>query len=112
VLFLLDASSGLERRLLGAWIERNRPQDAKRGDCELVAIPPSRRRRRRRLDPKLEGALAGSEDLLLAPLRVAWLPPLRGGERSVRLMDILSFGDPRDPDRLRQSWIRRRDPDR
>jgi glycerol-3-phosphate O-acyltransferase len=27
-------------------------------------------------------------------------------------MDILSFGDPRDPDRLRQSWIRRRDPDR
>jgi len=112
VLFLLDASSGLERRLLEAWVERNRPEELKPSDCELVAIPPSRRRRRRRLDPKLEGALAGSEDLLLAPLRVVWLPALRGGERRVRLRDILSFGDPRDPDRLRQGWIRRRNPDR
>jgi len=112
VLFLLDASSGLEWRLLADWIERNRPEAVNPNTCELVAIPPSRRRRRRRQDSRLESALAGSEDLLLAPLRVVWLPPLRGGERSVRLIDILSFGDPRDPDRLRQAWVRRRDPDR
>ena len=107
--FLLDASSTLERRLLEGWIERHRPGDA--GDVEAVALPPSRRARRR-LDPRLEAALASPEDALLAPLRVIWRPAVRDGVRAVRLRDLLTFGDPRDPSRLRQHWLIRRHPDR
>ena len=109
VLFLLDASSPLERRLLESWIENNRPESLSAGDADLVRLPPSRRRRRRaRIDPYLEVALAEGDDPLLAPLRVAWLAPKQAdGSRSVRLMDVLLGGDPRDPGRLRQRWVLR-----
>ena len=50
VVFLLDASSRLERRLLEGWI-RERCEAAGNGTT-AVAIPPSRLRRRRPLDPR------------------------------------------------------------
>ncbi|MDH3685293.1 MAG: hypothetical protein OEP95_03660, partial [Myxococcales bacterium] len=43
VLFLLDAASGLEERLLRRWIDEQRPAD--QNDADVVAIPASRRRR-------------------------------------------------------------------
>src|SRR5206468_739354 len=46
VVFLLDASSPLERRLLERWIERARPAGTAPAAYDVVAIPPSRRRRR------------------------------------------------------------------
>ncbi|CAG0998946.1 glycerol-3-phosphate O-acyltransferase [Myxococcaceae bacterium] len=108
-IFLLDASSPLERRLLEGWIERQRPAGAT--DVETAEIPPSRRSRRRP-DPRLEAALASPDDALLAPLRVIWRPALRNGVRAVRLRDLLTFGDPRDPGLLRQHWLVRRHADR
>ncbi len=108
VIFLLDATSPLERRLLQAWIERNRPSDLDRSRLDAIPIPATRRRRREPLDPRLEPALATGEDPLLAPLRVAWLPPAEG----VRLRDLLLFGDPRDPGRVRQRLVRLRRPER
>jgi glycerol-3-phosphate O-acyltransferase len=113
IVFLLDASSRLERRLLRHWIERNRPTGGGSSDCEAFLIPPSRRRRRRRgLDPRLDARLAAGDDPLLAPLRVAWLPHKRDGVRAVRPRDLLTLGDPRDPGRLRQYFTLWRDPDR
>jgi hypothetical protein len=92
IAFLLDASSALERRLLTRWIERHCPADVKPGCYEMIAIPASRRRRRKRaLDPHLEDALASDTDSLFAPLRVAWLPPLRDGVRQVRFSDLLPY---------------------
>jgi len=116
LVFLLDVSSGLEQRLLESWIERQRPAGAEATRHEQVRIS-ALQRRRRSLDParlaRLEATLAAAEpDTLLAPLRIAWLPPLRDGVRAVRLTDLLSFSDPRDPGRLRQRWILRRSPDR
>jgi glycerol-3-phosphate O-acyltransferase len=84
VVFLLDAASPLEHRLL------------------------ERLRRRQPLDPRLEPALAAGDDPCLAPLRVAWLPPSDG----VQLRDLLLFGDPRDPGRLRQRLVHLRHPER
>jgi glycerol-3-phosphate O-acyltransferase len=110
IVFLLDASSGLERRLLESWIERNRPEHS-RGDHASFPIPPSRRGRGRALDPRLEATLASPGDPLFAPLRIAWLPPLRDGERTARFSDLVTMGDPRDPNRLRQAWVVRRSPD-
>ncbi|MDH3262183.1 MAG: glycerol-3-phosphate 1-O-acyltransferase [Acidimicrobiia bacterium] len=110
VVFLIDASSNLERRLMEAWIDRNRPPDA---TVDAVCLPASRRRRQGcRIDPGLEARMAKSEDPVLVPLRIAWLAPRRDGTRSVRLADLLKLGDPRDPDLLRQYLILARAPDR
>ncbi len=110
VLFLVDASSPLERRLLEGWIRRNRPESVSDADIDCAPLPPSRRRRRRaKIDRRLAAALAAGADPLLAPLRIAWLAPKRDdGSRSVRLIDVLLGGDPRDPGRLRQRWVLRR----
>ncbi len=110
--FLLDASSGLEARILGAWIDRSRPEDLEPGGPESIRIPASRRRRGRVGLEALDACLATGEDVLLAPVRIAWLPKKRGDKRAARLSDLLRFGDPRDPGRLRQAWILRRHPDR
>jgi len=109
-LLLADASSPLERRILRAWIDRNRPEGDRDGG--LVEIPPTRRPRRRVSLEALEAELDASDDPLLAPLRVAWLPRKRDGVRQVQLSDIPRFGDPRDPGRMRQRWVLFREPDR
>jgi glycerol-3-phosphate O-acyltransferase len=110
--FLLDASSRLELRILEAWIERNRPAEIARDAWDAIRIPPTRRRSRRISLAALEECLASGDDVLLAPLRVAWLARERDGVRAVRLSDVLKFGDPRDPGSLRQAWTLRHDRDR
>src|SRR5690606_23856693 len=105
VVFLIDASSRLEERLLRTWIAENAPPSCPETPCEIIALPPSRRRGRRKLDPRLEACLATDEDPLLVPLRVAWHPPTRDGRRAVLLSDLLTLTDPRDPNRLQQEWI-------
>ena len=106
--FLVDASSRLERNLIEAWIETGRNGTR----CAVVPIPPSRGRRRPPLDDALEAALATDDDPILAPLRVAWFPKTRDGVRTARVSDLWTFGDPRDPGSIRQSWIVRNSPDR
>ena len=108
VVFLLDASGPVERRLLGDWIEANRPAGVN-GEV-TIPIPPSRRRRRGRLDPRLEATLATGDDPLLAPLRVAWFAS-GNPARAARLRDLVTIGDARDPGRLRQAWALRNNPD-
>lgn len=109
-LYLLDASSRFEQRLLERFVREH--EDAAARDDELVPIPPSRRRRRRVALGALEVAIAADGDPELVPLRVVWKAPLRDGERSARLSDLLRLGDPRDPGALRQRAIARRAPDR
>jgi glycerol-3-phosphate O-acyltransferase len=110
--FLADVSSPLERRLIELWIERRRPAELAAAACEVIEIPPTRRRGRPVSLAALDEALAAGDNVLLAPMRVAWLARERGGVRAVRFSDLLRFGDPRDPGRLRQRWILRREPDR
>jgi glycerol-3-phosphate O-acyltransferase len=109
--FLLDASSRLEHRLLEAWIARARPPQAGPADYDVVPVPPTRRRRRASLEP-LEQVLSAGGDPLLVPVRVAWLPRERGGVRAVRLSDLPRLGDPRDPGALRQRFALYRERDR
>jgi glycerol-3-phosphate O-acyltransferase len=110
--FLVDASSRLEERVLRAWIEDARPDGVTPAAYDVVTIPPSRRARAGRVDPRLEATLAMGDDPLLAPLRVAWLPPKENGVRAPRLGSLFSLGDPRDPGRLRQAQVLRRHPER
>jgi glycerol-3-phosphate O-acyltransferase len=110
--FLIDACSPLERKLLEGWIAENAAGGEGNG-VEAIVIPPSRRGSvRESLDPRLEARLATGDDPLLAPLRVAWHPPRRDGVHRAALRDLLTLGDPRDPGRLRQEWVLRRHPER
>ena len=108
VIFLLDAATRLERKLLRGWIARHTPPGTQ---VETLAIPSSRRRSGR-IDPRLEPALAAGDDPLLAPLRVVWRPRRRGGVHQARLSDLSKLGDPRDPGRLRAHWVLRTAPER
>ena len=109
-LFLIDASSELERQILEDWIDRNRPDGVR---ADWVRIPQTRRRRRRpRLDPHLEARLRQEDDPIMVPLRIAWLAREYDGRRRVSLRDVLVFGDPRDPNLLRQRYLRTFHPDR
>jgi len=112
-LVLLETSGPLERRLLQGWIDRNKPKTAQGGDIQIALLPRTRRKsRRRRLDPRIEAFLQSGTDPLLIPLRVSWLPAKRGGRRTAGWRDLLSFGDPRDPDPIRQYAIYYWRPDR
>jgi glycerol-3-phosphate O-acyltransferase len=111
-LVLLEVSGPLERRLLNGWIEWNRPADAPKGEIQVAILPRSRRRDRRHLDPRIEAFLQSDTDPLVIPIRVCWLPEKRGGRRTVGWRELLSFGDPRDPDPLRQYVIHKRRRDR
>jgi glycerol-3-phosphate O-acyltransferase len=107
VVFLLDACSGIEQRILRQWIlEHHVPTGI---PYEMIAIPPTRRRPRRpRLDSRLEACLAAYDDPLLTPLRVVWLPKEAPGGPRRRLLRLLLLGDPRDPGRVRQALGSRR----
>jgi len=111
VLFLLDVASRFEARILEDWIEANRPDSVPTSNVSALAIPSSRRPRRSRA-AALEPALAGSDDLVLAPLRVAWLPPERDGRREASPWDLIGSRDPRDPGVVRARITRRLAPDR
>lgn len=107
VVFLVDGS-GLERRLLEAWIGEHHPGAPR----ELIRLPSTRAWDAGRLDPALAARLARGDDPLLSPLRVAWLPREREGERAVRLYDLLTLGNPRAPGFFGKRWVLSRHPDR
>ncbi len=110
VLVLVDAVTTLERRLVEAWVDRHRPRNT---EVELIRLAPSRRRRRgARTDPRLGPRLSRGDDPFVLPIRVAWFPPERGGRRMATWRDLLSLGDPRDPDPVRQYVIAARHPER
>lgn len=117
IVFLVDGG-GLERRLIDEWIAKNAPPGSK---VEAVRIPSTRARDLRAPDAALVDRLAflyersaagGSDDPLLAPIRVAWLPRERNGERSVALFDLLTLGNPRAPGPIGKRWVLSRHPDR
>ena len=110
--FLLEVSGPLEQRLLDGWITRRQPESGA-PTAHRARLPQTRRRRqRRRADPRLEAFLSRDDDPLLVPLRVMWFPPSRDGRRTVGWQDLFKFGDPRDPDPIRQHLIIRTRPDR
>ena len=104
VLFLLDCANDAESRIANAWIRNNRPDFCQGTTApEVAPLPCSRRPRRMKLDKRLKSAVSAKDDPLLAPLRVVWLPKQRERGRQARFRDLL-FGNPRDPNLLRQAW--------
>lgn len=111
IVYLIDAASATERRVLHAWVA-SRP-DVTSAKTMSVSLPPSRgnKRRRAKVDPQITALAEGSSDPLLQPLRVAWLPREIDGVRQARVYDLI-VGDPRDPNWLRQRWLLKTHPER
>ena len=97
--YLLDAASEYEAKLLRRWLRRHV------ADPQIARIRSSRRRRGTNSE-ELAEILAGDDRLFLLPVRVVWMAPTKRGLRSVDWSDVLKPGDPRDPYGLRARLIR------
>lgn len=53
-----------------------------------------------------------TDDPLVVPVKVVWLPSARGGARRVKFADVLALTNPRNPNRLIQQWLVGRSSDR
>lgn len=104
IVFLCEVETSTERRLLHDWCRRSAP-NGEDGSWTAIEIPSSRAEEAVTLSSELETRLLAGDDPLFVPLRIAWLPPERHGERTARLRDLLTFSNPRDPSRLQQRWI-------
>ncbi|MET0144908.1 MAG: glycerol-3-phosphate 1-O-acyltransferase [Ilumatobacteraceae bacterium] len=108
VVVVAQAATATEARLLSDWVATSYP---KKRPVTVVVVP-----RPRRSDDDLGQALAAfvdvDDDPQLVPIRIAWLPKDRAGDRSARWTDLVLVGDPRRPRRIAQPWLRRWAPDR
>ncbi|HJQ75913.1 MAG TPA: 1-acyl-sn-glycerol-3-phosphate acyltransferase [Acidimicrobiia bacterium] len=98
VVYLLDAASDYEAKLLTGWLEDSVERPVTR------RIRPSRRRHGKA--DYLSDLLDSSDDVFLIPVRVVWMAPEKDGHRTVGWSDIFKPGDPRDPRGLRARLIR------
>lgn len=96
VLVLARSRSATEERLIQDWAGREYP------GAPIVD----------REDPGLAGRLSESPDPEVVPVRVTWVPRERGGDRRMRLADLLALTNPRRPPARLQPRIARREPDR
>ncbi|MCD2110215.1 glycerol-3-phosphate 1-O-acyltransferase [Rhodococcus rhodochrous] len=59
-----------------------------------------------------EELVTRTDDPLILPMRVVWLPAERDGARRVRFSDVLALTNPRNPNLLLQKWLVRKGADR
>ncbi|WP_067840191.1 glycerol-3-phosphate 1-O-acyltransferase [Nocardia lijiangensis] len=105
VVALVDATSGVERELVGAWLSDGGIAKEIGTDAPITQLD---------LDA---GAIAGRlvgrrDDPLVVPIRVLWLPPERDGVRRMTFADLALLTNPRKPHRLAQRRLVRKSPDR
>ncbi|WP_300008461.1 glycerol-3-phosphate 1-O-acyltransferase [Pseudonocardia sp.] len=97
-ILLVEATSEVERSLIGRWAEDS-------GLAPARVLPLH--------GPALTDPLAEAGDAtVVTAARVAWLPRERNGVRRVRWADLVTLTDPRRPPAHRQARIARREPDR
>jgi glycerol-3-phosphate O-acyltransferase len=95
VLFVLDTRNSFETELLKQWIHQHTPSGSEEFHAPQVCLDLADDRKD--IDSsKLVMALALPDDTLIAPLRVAWLPPQDSANAGPRLRNLV-FGDPRHP---------------
>lgn len=97
---MLDAGSDYEAKMLQGWV-----RSKVRGEPTTIRLGSSRRGHPGDIQA-LQSALTSGGETYLIPLRVVWLAPEKGGNRSVGWSDAFRPGDPRDPKGLRARLIR------
>ncbi|MFP3883263.1 MAG: 1-acyl-sn-glycerol-3-phosphate acyltransferase [Actinomycetota bacterium] len=99
VVYLLDAASEYEAKLLRKWLERHVDEP------ESYRIKSSRRKRTR-VENDLGPVMECRDAVFLIPVRIVWMAPGKNRLRSVGWSEALKPGDPRDPKGLRARLIR------
>lgn len=100
MVYLLDAGSDFEAKMLTDWV-------ASHSDTEPKTLRlTSSRRGKGGSTTGLQKILRSESDPFLVPLRVVWLAPEKDGNRSVGWSDAFKPGDPRDPKGLRARLTR------
>ena len=107
VVFILDARNRLEQNILEQWIAHQPPAQST-SEQIVVALGDDRKGINSTF---LEAALSTTDDAVVAPLRIAWLPPESVINSGPRLRDFI-FGDPRRPNAGRGRKILAQSPDR
>lgn len=102
VVVLADASTPVEQRLIDSWLADGGLRDEPGPTTRLPL-------KARSLEHRLVGR---SDDPLIVPVKVAWLPPERDGTRRARFSDVMALTNPRNPNRFLQHNIVRKSPDR
>jgi glycerol-3-phosphate O-acyltransferase len=97
VIVAYTAGTAVERQLIEHWAREAHGDDAPLVAATAAALAP---------------ALEAGDDRLVVPMRVAWLPRERGGERRMGWSDVLALTNPRRPRPRLQARIARREPDR
>ncbi|MGW4117066.1 glycerol-3-phosphate 1-O-acyltransferase [Nocardia sp. NPDC004711] len=105
VVALVDAASPVERALVGHWLAEGGITQEFGTAAPVTQLD---------LDPAAVTArLVGrSDDPLVVPVRVLWLPPERDGVRRTTFSDLLTLTNPRKPNRLMQRRLLSKAPDR
>ena len=105
--YLAESPSPAEHDILRRWVRT----DGGGASRELVLMPHPRLLDAADTTSAFARRLAASDDPLLAPVRVVWVPKERDGDRSARVRDLV-LGDPRHPAPWRQRRLLRTQPDR
>ncbi len=99
VVVLVEAASEVERSVVDDWLRSVRPDT---DGLEVVSAS----------GPGLADQLDPSDDPLIVPVRVAWLPREREGERRTRWFDLMTLTNPHRPRAREQTRIVSRKSDR
>jgi glycerol-3-phosphate O-acyltransferase len=110
VVFLTDCRTATERQVVERWIAQTRPKGTREDAVSFIGLP-QKFDDVRPFTALLRG-LINDPAVMLAPVRIAWLPRERGGERTARLSDLVLLRDPRRPREKEQQRIVQIEPDR
>ncbi len=110
IVFLTDCRTATERQVVERWIAQTRPAATPEDAVSYLGLPM-------KVDDLRPFATQLAERtkeprVLLAPVRVTWLPREHGGERVARVSDLLLMRDPRRPREKLQQRIVQVEPER
>ncbi|MBF6332581.1 glycerol-3-phosphate 1-O-acyltransferase [Nocardia transvalensis] len=105
VVALVDASSPVERELVGGWLAEGGIAAEYGVDVPVTQLD---------LDAEAvaERLVGRHDDPLVVPVRVVWLPPERDGVRRTTFADLVTLSNPRKPHPLMQRRLVAKAPDR
>lgn len=110
VVFLTDCRTVTERQFVERWIAQTRPEGTAEAQVSFIGLPAKAddiRSFAQLLRPYLD-----DPQVMLAPVRIAWLPRELKGERSARISDLLMLRNPRKPREKEQVRIIQTEPER
>ena len=110
VVFLTDCRTVTERQVVERWITQTRPAGTAEDQVSFLGLPV-KSDDVRPFATQLEQFLQ-DDRVMLAPVRIAWLPKEHKGERSARISDLLLFRDPRHPREKLQQRLIQTEPER